>query len=195
MNERELKQKISEGDIHFRTIIEVLGKPAEHIEKTLQNYLKKIEEDKEIKLIRKEVAKPKPHEDLFTIFAELELLTKNASALVSFCFDYMPSSIEILAPEQLIYESNDLSDFLNDMQARLHAVNIGAQEIKQKNIYLIQNTSILLRNFIFYILEKPITIAEIGKITGVPEKDVSKVLGILIKEGKIVQDKDKYVKK
>ena len=46
MEQREIRQKISEGYIHIRAIIEVLGKPKDYVEKSLTEYLEKIKKEK-----------------------------------------------------------------------------------------------------------------------------------------------------
>ena len=114
----KIKQKINEGWIHCNFIIEMLGKPKEHLEKTLKEYIELLKKDKTIEIIKEDYVEPEEKDGLFTMFVELETLMKDTKRIVEFCFDYMPSSVEIIEPSNLNYSSNDFSDILNDLQAR-----------------------------------------------------------------------------
>lgn len=128
-------------------------------------------------------------------FAEIEILAKNTQSLMVFCFDYMPSSVEIIEPEEIVYKSVDFTDFLNDVQARLHAVNMGMQDHIEKNKNLVKNTSTILENFIKMLLRTPMHISEINKYTGIREEELTRLLEVLIKNNKIVKSGDKYALK
>ena len=194
MNQGELNEKISQGMIQIRAIIEVVGKPKEYVEKTLKDYVKKIKENKDFTILKEDHEKPEEQEGFFSAFAEIELLVKNKDALLSFSFDYLPSSIEILAPENLAMSNNDLSAFLNDMQTRLHALNTGIIQTKEQNRFYVKNTAVLLRNFIIVLLNtKPMSIKDLKPFLGVNEEDIGKVLGVLVNEGKIKKQQDKFV--
>ena len=81
-----------QNDIIFRAIIEVLGRPKEHIEKSLKEYLDNLKQNKNYKVISEEIAEVKKQEgqELWVVFAELEIKTSQVDSLISFCFDYMP---------------------------------------------------------------------------------------------------------
>ena len=84
MKEKEIKEKILEGMIHVRTIIELVGKPKEHIEKTLKDYIKQI---KDKYLVTSDVfEKAEEKDNFFTAFAELEILMKNTEEIIFFAF-------------------------------------------------------------------------------------------------------------
>ena len=83
-----------ENIIRCVAIIEVLGKPKEHVEKSMNMYLEKLKKEDYLSILKEEVAEVKKLEDnMFSTFAEMELLIKGPINLISFCFDYMPSSI------------------------------------------------------------------------------------------------------
>jgi len=42
-------------------------------------------------------------------FVDLEMLTKGSEKLVWFCFDYLPSSIEIIDPQHIRYSGKEFS--------------------------------------------------------------------------------------
>ena len=194
MEQREINEKISQGMIHLRSIIEVVGKPKEYVEDTLKEYVKKIKENKDFSLLKQDLEKPEEQEGFFSAFAEIELLVKDKNALLSFSFDYLPSSIEIMAPEHLAMNNNELSAFLNDLQTRLHALNTGIIQTKDLNRFYVKNTAVLLRNFITVLLStKPMSIKNLTPFLGVKEEDIEKVLGVMLNEGKIKKDKDLFV--
>ena len=58
------------------------------------------------------------------VFAELEVKTASLTHIINFCFEYMPSLIEIIEPYELKISSADVSSFLNDLQAKLHGVDM-----------------------------------------------------------------------
>ena len=136
MDEREIKEKIEKGYLHFNSIIEVLGKPKEHIEETIKAYVEKIKTNKNFIILNEKFSEAKPVEgNLFNVFVELEALAKNTEELVFFCFDYMPSSIEIIEPEEIVYKNREFAGFLNDLQARLHGIDMALNNIKQKILH------------------------------------------------------------
>jgi hypothetical protein len=103
-------------------IIEILGKPAEHLKKTLSEIVKKMGEEKNVKIVDKKIAEPKElegQEGFFTSFAEVEFQT-NIQQLMLLIFGYMPSHIDIIIPEELRIRNSDLNLFLNELTRRLH---------------------------------------------------------------------------
>ena len=60
--------------ILFRAIVEVLGKPKEHVDSTLKGYLQKLKENSHYQIVNEELAELKQHEDseLWMAFAEIE---------------------------------------------------------------------------------------------------------------------------
>lgn len=194
MNQREINSKLAEGFIHIRTIIEVMGTPKDHVQKTLGDYVKKIRDDKDLLMVSEDIEKVTETDEMFTAFAELEILVKSTKDLLSFCFDYMPSSVEVLAPEKVMYDTNDLSDFINDMQARLHAVNIGAHNLSEYNQTLIKNTAVLVKNFIFYSLAEAKDLPSLTKIIGIEQEKLKNILESMIKEGRIKKQGQTYTR-
>ena len=102
------------GEIHVRTILEMMGAPKEYIEKTLKDYIEKLKKD--LNIVKEDYEEAKEQGKMFSAFCELEIKFKDILELLDFCFEALPSSIEILSPENLSYKSNDFTDFLNDLQ-------------------------------------------------------------------------------
>jgi hypothetical protein len=185
-----IKSKLEEGWIHCMFIIEMMGKPKDHLQKTLKDYIKHLSSDKKIEVINEDYATPeqKDDSDMFTIFVELETLMKDTGKVVDFCFDYMPSSVEILGPSNLVYKNSDFSNILNDLQDRLHKVDMVIKNLSQENKVLKKNSAIFLRNIIFLSLKDgKKSVDDLSKVTGVPSKELKKFLDVLIKEKKIIE--------
>ena len=132
------------------------GKPKEHIEKTMKGVIDKIKENKNIYILNQELAEAKELEKqkgFFSVFAELELLLMNMPVLVGFCYDYMPSSVEIIAPEEMKLKVNELNSFLNDLQAKLHRSDNMTKQLTMENQFLKNNVN-NNKKFDFFIFNK-----------------------------------------
>ena len=175
-----------------RVIIEVVGKPEEHVKKALEIVIKKIKEEEGIKVKEEKSFKPKEVDKFFSTFAELVIEFKNPNQIISFCFDYMPSSIEIIDPEELALRSNELAGLLNDLLTKLHSISMRLANINAENQILRRNTEGLLKNLIMTVLEKPRTIEELSKAIGIDPKELEPYIEGYVKKGKIKKTKDKY---
>ncbi|MDP6293769.1 MAG: hypothetical protein QGG83_03350, partial [Candidatus Woesearchaeota archaeon] len=82
-----------------RVVLEIVGAPKEHVEKSLKEYVADIKKSNEILT---EVFHPaEEKERLWTSFFELEIKFKSAMHLLDFCFESMPSSVEIMEPNEI----------------------------------------------------------------------------------------------
>ncbi|MEK6904179.1 MAG: hypothetical protein AABW87_01150 [Nanoarchaeota archaeon] len=124
--------------IKARAIIEVLGSPESHVNEVMKALVDKIKTKKEITLVKEETFKAKKMEKqpLWSTFTEAEIDFKDVNALLGFCFDFMPSSIEIIEPEELKMNISDLTDFANDLTARLHQYDMILKNIHAENVLL-----------------------------------------------------------
>ncbi len=180
--------------IKARVVIEMLGAPKEHIQETLRLYIEKLKkEEKKITVYNVEYEEPKEVNTLFSVFAELDLGFHDLPTMTYFCFDYMPSSIEVYEPTELVYSANDFTDYLNDLQARLHKFDMLIKNLSAENKVVKQNGLTLARNVVISTLESgPKTLLEISKRAGMPEEHIKKFVNILVKEGKIKEKEGKY---
>lgn len=175
-------------NILFRAIIEVAGSPAEHIQNTIKTYVQSLKENKQYLVVREEIGEVKKHEgeDLWATFAEMEIKTEKVENIVTFCFEYMPSLIEVLKPPQLSLSDVDVSLFLNDLQARLHQLGMYSKNLKLENDYLKKNFNGLLKNYILVLLGKGnLTSEQMGGLTGIKQEMLEDFLDQLIDENKI----------
>lgn len=185
-----------EQKIVARVIIQMLGAPKKHIENTLKLYIDKIkEEHKNITIIREYESKAEKKKDskLYNVFSELEIEALGIEDLVWFCFDYMPASVEILKPDSLVYNAHEFTNFLNDLQARLHKVDMVIKNLSAENTVVKKNGVVLIKNIIMLLLKSGSKdIKSMASAAGVPEKHIETFLDAMIKEGKIKKDNNLY---
>lgn len=125
-----LKEKIEKGAVHAVFIIEIAGRPAEHVEETLKKLVEQFKQQKKIEIINTVFHKPEPVETLFSSFCEIEFLADNLSRILELIFDFMPSSVEIIEPEVLRLNAADANALANDLSNRLHQYDAIAKRLK-----------------------------------------------------------------
>ena len=177
-----------------RAVIEVLGKPKEHVEKAMQEYIGNLKKDERFKIIREDFAELKQQEnDLWATFTELEMEVKEIKDVVSFCFEYMPSLIEIIEPDKITLTDKDFSDFFNDLQARLHQVDMIAKQVKLESEHSGMSLTKLLRNYLMMLLnERDLTLEELSKFTGIKDELLGDYLDKLIDQKILGMEKGVY---
>ena len=124
-------------NIRVLMILEVLGRPPEHLTETLENLIKQIDEEKGVTVKKKEIKEPLPMENkvgsldkggsekiktenFYTSFAEIELEIEEVMYLAMLMFKYMPAHIEIISPELIALTNNGWNEILNELTRRLH---------------------------------------------------------------------------
>jgi hypothetical protein len=189
----DVEEKLAMGWLRCNMIIEVVGKPKEHVEESLKLILKKLNEEKNVSVIDGKVHKPKEQGSFFCSFVELELLVKNMAVFTTLCFDYMPSSVEIVEPPDLKVKCNDISDFVNDMLAKLHEVDMRFKNVNASNVILEKNLRGLFRNFVMALLEHGQgSLDELAKKVGIPSQQLLPFLQEFEKEGLIKSHGNTY---
>ncbi|MBI2564405.1 hypothetical protein HYV79_00240 [Candidatus Woesearchaeota archaeon] len=179
--------------IHIRAIIEILGAPKEYIENTLKNYIEKLKKEG-TNLLSEVYHEAIPQQKLFSTFAEVEILFQKPNELLNFCFDAMPSSIEILSPEHLMFNAVNLNDFLNDLQARVHQADLIVKNFKAQNNILDQNTQAIFNNFIVYLLKQgPKTLEELSQPVGLTPAELLPFVKKLEEKKRVNVENGKYV--
>lgn len=189
----EEKLIAEETHIRCKVIIEILGKPKEHVEKTLRMYAGKIKNDSGFIVIDLEFSESVEKENLWSMFAELELVVKGLPKLIAFCFDYMPSSVEIIKPEEFTTKKSTVENMLNDLQSRLHNVDMIVKQQKNENEFLRKNMNTAVKNIILISLASGSLDGEnLSRVTGVADKELKLFLGELAKENKIREENGSY---
>lgn len=125
-------------EIRAEMIIEVIGRPAEHLVDVLNKIIEEIRKEKGVSVKRKKVNESLPmkdQKDFFTNFAEIEVETEEIANIVILMFKYMPAHIEIISPEEISLGSNGWNDILNELTRRLHGYDEIARVLNvEKNI-------------------------------------------------------------
>lgn|SRR3989338_1150152 len=185
---------IDQGYVHARILIEMVGKPKEHVEKTLKDYVSQIEKTDKIKVTKKNFAELKEIEGLWSTFVELEGYFKGFSTLIGFCFDYMPSSVEVLAPEHMTFTNLASTQMLNDLQSKLHTMDMMLKKLNNENEFMRSNLDLLLKNYITVLLHaKRLTIEQLSDLMGLPKEGLVNYLENLIKQEKIKKEGNEYL--
>ena len=104
-------------------IIEVIGRPPEHLTSTLEDLIKKIDEEKNTQVLSKKINTPelmKEQKDFYTNYAEVEIEVEEIVQIAGLAFKYMPAHIEVISPELIALTNNGWNDILNELTRRLH---------------------------------------------------------------------------
>ena len=104
-------------------ILEALGRPKEHLVQALEELISKMDKEQKVSVISKKIHEPvvmKNQPELFTTYAEVEVEIEELIYLMGLVFKYMPASIEVISPEKLIVENNNVSELLSELARKLH---------------------------------------------------------------------------
>lgn len=122
--------------IKIRTVIEIAGFPKEHIEQAMQKIMANLKQEKDLVILKASVADIRQLQNMWSIFSEIEIEFNSISPMLNFYFDYTPSYIEILEPQEMELKSIDFAGFINDLLARLHEYNAIVANMNAENIVL-----------------------------------------------------------
>lgn len=117
--------------IRVLVIYEILGRPKEHIETTLEQLLDRIGENPGLKINSRKVHPAHPvdeeklkdvavGQEIFSTFAEVEIELDNLQLLFSLVLNTLPSNIEVIEPSELSIKNFDLSGIVSDLAVKLH---------------------------------------------------------------------------
>jgi hypothetical protein len=104
-------------------VLEILGKPASHVESSIHGIVEKLGNEDGVSIISKIIHDPikaKNSETMFTTFAEIDLEFKSIENYLSTLFAYMPSNAEIIRPEKLNLTNVHFGEISSVVIQRLH---------------------------------------------------------------------------
>ncbi len=130
---------LTETKVLATLMVEVLGGPPEHLTKALEDLIKKMSEEKDVKVKSHVINKPKNLEEnkaLYTTFAEVDVEVDSLKEMMVLVFKYMPSHVEIVSPENIKVENNLLNELFNELTRRLHAYDEVARVIQNEKAIL-----------------------------------------------------------
>ena len=112
-----------ESKIKAVMVLDIIGRPPEHLVESLEEIIKNIENEKDVVVKSKNIKEPtfmKEHKEFYTTFAEVEIEVGNMLTLALILFKYMPAHFEIFEPEILALSNNGWNEILNELARRLH---------------------------------------------------------------------------
>ena len=187
-----MTEKEFDNPITVRTIIELLGKPKKYVANTLKLIVNAIANRENIIVVKKEFFEPEEKEGgIFTSFVELELKMKDLETLVMFCFENLPSSVEVLEPASLQMDARLLTDFFTNLLTRLHKVDDQLKILKQEKSILNDKIVLLIRNMVIVVLssaKKHMSLEELALRIGISAEQLKPFVEKWAGEGFIVKD-------
>jgi hypothetical protein len=188
-----MAEKIKDVPIKARVIVEIVGKPKEHVEKAMNEYVGKIKKDPRMKILEEDIAPVKEEGEYFGTFAEIVMDFKDMFILGNFCFDYMPSSIEVIEPEEIKLTNRDIAAVFNDLQGKLHRVDMVAKQANMQNRNLKTNMHGLLKNFLGVLLKiKPMNCEKLCIFVGTDEKTLKPLLEGMVRDNFLKKEGEEY---
>lgn len=118
--------------IRARMIIEIMGRPPEHVLKAIELMISKLGQEKGVTINTQTTHEPmkvKEANDLYTTFAELEVTFDSVPTYLGIMFAYLPSNIEIIEPQELRIKNQELTSLGNTIISRIHSYDAIAKRL------------------------------------------------------------------
>lgn len=122
--------------IRSSIILEIIGRPQEHLVETLKQLIKSLSEEKGVSVVNSKINEPvimKDQKDFYTTFAEIEIEVEEILYLAVIMFKYMPAHVEIIEPELIALTNNGWTDILSELTRRLHGYEEVARVLQFQN--------------------------------------------------------------
>jgi len=129
----------SDEKIRAFLILEVIGRPPEHLTETLNELIEKLSKEIGIEIKDKKINEPvlfKDQKDFYTSFAEVEVEAEELLHLLAIMFKYMPANVDVVEPENLTLSNNNMNELLNELVRRLHGYDEIARIIQMEKTIL-----------------------------------------------------------
>ena len=196
ISKEEASEKLTSDAFLVRAIFEMIGKPKKHVESTIKDYVKRFSETETCYLISYELndaEKYEGSEDLYSTFAEVEFVAKDQIALLNFCVDFMPASVEVMEPDRLSIDAPYISNMLTELVGRMHLIDGEFKKVVAKNNALTQSFNIMTQNAILILLNMGAkTDEQIADVIGVKKENIGTYLEKLVQDKKIEKEKETY---
>lgn len=115
-----------------RMVVEVLGTPQEHVEKTIKLIIERFKEEEGVKVITAKGYEAEKIKAFWSTFCDLEFQVEDFEKLTNICFNYMPSSLEIVEPPEMKIQVSQMNNFLNDLMGKLHGYDMIIKDINAR---------------------------------------------------------------
>jgi len=140
-------------------IFEILGKPPEYIKESLEKYIEKMGENKGVFIEKKKFFDSKLIEgekDIYTSFAEVEIVCDSLNIVFAIVLSMLPASIEIIEPEEIRLKNFELSSVLSELTVKLHKYDEVAKYLTLENNKLTNQVKALEGNYKPRVLVKEV---------------------------------------
>lgn len=120
-------------------IVEVMGRPPEHLTEALNDIITRINAEKDVAVVVKKVNEPIELENqkgLYSNFAEIEVEVKTPMILADLMFRYMPAHVEIISPENFYTTNVQYTQILSEIARRLHVYDNIARVLQMEKSML-----------------------------------------------------------
>ncbi len=109
--------------IQARMILEILGRPPEHIKEAMTVLLQRLKSEPGVVIVEEthhEPIKVEDSKDLYTTFSEIVFEVESISMYFGIIFAYMPSNVEVLSPQEMTIANADFNEITGLLTQRLH---------------------------------------------------------------------------
>ncbi len=198
MDEKEIQKRIKSGEILAQVTFEVVGNPKEHVETTIRSFINNIKNDSRITVLSEELGEAEEvqgSQGLWSTYADTEMLIGSLDKLVWLCVNFMPASIEIIAPEELTLKENDLTNWLNDLLAKLHEISVNIRQTNIKDELVLKNMNALIQNSVLVVCENYHDPCDISQKVGIDAEQLKPFFEALLKKGKLEKKGEEYYTK
>lgn len=146
---------MSEESLRINFILEIIGNPESHVEKTIRLVLDQIDENDEIDILSKDLGDPEETEDdMFAVFADITAEVDDITTVGHIANNYNPASIELVEPDTATVSRRAFNDFFADTLAKHHVNNTQIQKLKGFRKEMENNFNALARNAVILSLEQ-----------------------------------------
>ncbi|HJX05728.1 MAG TPA: hypothetical protein VJ461_03390 [Candidatus Nanoarchaeia archaeon] len=196
MKEEEINKRIKQGAVLAQVSFEIIGNPKEHVEKTLTMYLEKVKKEPDVTVLNEELGAAEEIEGgLWSTYADVEILFDKLEKLVWVCVNFMPASVEIIAPAEFKLTDKDITLWLNDLISRIHEIAVSVRQTTTADNLLVKSMNALIQNAVLLAAEKYHKPKEIGEKIGIEEEQLKPFFEALVNQGKLEKKGDAYYRK
>ncbi len=194
MKESEIRERLRQGWLRAIVTFEVAGKPKEHVEESLDKYLENIRTDSRIVFLEEEREEAIAHEDgMFSAFSESELLIHGLETFTWLCVNFSPASIEVIEPDQFSIPAREVTNWLNDLLAKVHSISSEFRDHVGTREHLTLAMNQLIKNAILLSLRQgPKPAERIAGDTGIEAEQLAPFLEHMEKKGAIERSGENY---
>ncbi|MGM5483827.1 MAG: hypothetical protein ACQER9_02825 [Nanobdellota archaeon] len=193
-DKKKVEELLEKKYFQARTIVEIMGKPEEHVKETMDAFILKASKDPRFTFSDYSIESPQKLEDsesLYSSFAEIEFLTKDSLTLMNFVMDYMPTSIEVIEPSNINVQASYMSNLLTELAGRIHTIDNKLKKEASTNKIITKSLNVMIQNSILILLNLgPRKLENISKSIGVQKDQAEPFLKKLVNDKKIDYNKD-----